>query len=103
MIKRFGSTSDMIIQSVEENGVQYFLAIDEKGLCLATQKYLDSDLADPNRYSSLRVGLPVRLAALQLDAAALAGANHHRVKKIGEGDAKKKINLLKTSKCGMKA
>ena len=31
MVNRFGSTSDMVIQSVEENGAQYLLAIDEKG------------------------------------------------------------------------
>lgn len=46
MVNRFGSTSDMVIQSVEENGAQYLLAIDEKGLYLTSQKYLDSSLAD---------------------------------------------------------
>lgn len=103
MVNRFGSTSDMVIQGVEENGAQYLLAIDEKGLYLTSQKYLDSSLADPNRYSSARVGMSSRLEALQLDTAALTSANQHRVKKIGEGDAKKKINPLKASKRGMKA
>ena len=45
MVNRFGSTSDMVIQGVEENGAQYLLAIDEKGLYLTSQKYLDSSLA----------------------------------------------------------
>lgn len=103
MVNRFASTEDMVIQSVEENGSQLFLAIDEKGLYLTSQKYLDSNLADPNRFSSARANMAARLAALQLDAAALAGANQHRVKKIGEGEAKKKINPLKASKRGMKA
>ena len=47
--------------------------------------------------------MSARLEALQLDTAALTSANQHRVKKIGEGDAKKKINPLKASKRGMKA
>lgn len=103
MVNRFASTEDMVIQSVEENGAQFFLAIDEKGLYLTTEKYLNSNLADPNRFSSARANMSERLAALQLDATALAEANQHRVKKIGEGEAKKKVNPLKASKRGMKA
>lgn len=103
MVNRFASTEDMVIQSVEENGVQLFLAIDEKGLYLTTPKYLNSNLADPNRFSSARADMAARLAALHLDATALAAANQHRVKKIGQGEAKKKINPLKASKRGMKA
>ena len=52
MQKRFGTTSDMIIQTVEENGVPYCLAIDEKGLYLTTTDRLDKMLADPNRYTA---------------------------------------------------
>lgn len=102
MVNRFGSTSDMVIQSVEENGARYFLAIDEKGLYLTTERYLDRNLADPNRYTSARAEVPARLEALRLDAAALTEANRHLVKKTGEGDGKKKINPLKASKRGMK-
>lgn len=103
MVNRFASTEDMVIQSVEENGVQFFLAIDEKGLYLTTPKYLGNNLADPNRFSSARANMSARLAALHLDAAALTVANQHRVKKTGEGEAKKKINPLKASKRGMKS
>ena len=31
MLNRFGSTSDMVIRDVQENGRNYILAIDEKG------------------------------------------------------------------------
>ena len=102
MVNRFGSTSDMVIQSVEENGVAYFLAIDERGLYLTTERYLDRNLADPNRYARSRMEIPGRLAALNLDASALVAANRHLVKKADEGDSKKKINPLKASKRGMK-
>lgn len=47
--------------------------------------------------------MPARLAAVQLDATALTVADQHRVKKVGQGGAKKKINPLKASKRGMKA
>ena len=36
MQNRFGATSDMIIQAVEENDIPHCLAIDEKGLYLTT-------------------------------------------------------------------
>ena len=102
MVNRFGSASDMVIQPVEENGAQYFLAIDEKGLYLTTDRYLDRNLADPNRYTAARAGIPARLAALGLDAAELAAAHQHLVKKAGEGESKKKVNPIKASKRGMK-
>ena len=39
----------------------------------------------------------------QLDPAALLSANQHRVRKAGEGEAKKKVNPLKASKRSMRA
>ncbi len=98
----FGSTSDMVIQPVQENGSEFLLAIDEKGLYLTTSKYVDSSLADPNRYTQARASVTARLTALGLDAAALAAANAGRVKKFGEGEAKKKVNPLKASKRAMR-
>lgn len=102
MSSRFGSTSDMVIQQVEENGKAYFLAIDEKGLYLTTARYLDRNLADPHRYTALRQDVSARLAALNLDYAALVAAHQHRVKKPGEGEPRKKVNPLKASKRSMK-
>ena len=102
MHNRFGSRSDMVIQRVEENGQTFILAIDEKGLYLTTERYLDRNLADPHRYAGLRAGVPARLAALGLDAPGLREAHQHKVKMIGEGEPKKKINPLKASKRRMK-
>ena len=102
MQNRFGTTSDMIIQTVEENGVPYCLAIDEKGLYLTTSDRLDKMLADPNRYTGSRRTASSRLAALGLDPAALAGANQHLIKK-DFGEPAKKINPLKASKRAMRS
>ena len=101
MVNRFGSQSEMVIQPVEENGTSYLLAIDEKGLYLTTKTYVDSNMADPNRFSD-RGGIIPRLQALNLDPQAILQANQHRIPKIGEGDAKKKVNPLKASKRSMK-
>lgn len=102
MANRFGSMSDMVIQTVEENGHTFCLAIDEKGLYLTTRAYLDRNLADPHRYTSARAEVPARLAALGLNAAALAAAHQHLVKQPGEGEVRKKVNPLKASKRSMK-
>lgn len=102
MINRFGSSSDMVIQTVEENGAAFVLAIDERGLYLTTAGYLDRNLADPHRFAAARADVPGRLTALGLDAPALLEANRHRVNRVGEGEAKKKLNPLKASKRGVK-
>lgn len=102
MQNRFGTTSDMIIQTVEENGASYCLAIDEKGLYLTTSDRLDKLLADPNRYTGLRQAVPARLTALGLDPAGLANANQHLIRK-DFGEPAKKINPLKASKRAMRS
>ncbi len=102
MINRFGSTSDMVIQNVQENGRIYVLAIDEKGLYLTTPDYLDRNRADPNRYTSSRSTVASRLSALEIDPVALAAAHQHMIRKPGEGETKKKVNPLKASKRSMK-
>ena len=102
MASLFGSSSDMIIQPVVENGVELLLAIDEKGLYLTTTQYVDKHLADPNRYTGARTNIQARLAALNIDAAAVAAANQDKVKKLGEGEMKKKVNPLKASKRAMR-
>lgn len=101
MLNRFGTTSDMIIQPVEENGTSLLLAIDDKGLYLTTKDKLDRQLADPNRYAAARQNVAERLTALGLDPVKLAADNAHLVKK--ETADKKKINPLKASKRGVKA
>ena len=102
MENRFGTTSDMIIQTIEEHGHNYCLAIDEKGLYLTTAGRLDTSIADPNRYTAARLTVRDRLAALGLDPAALINANQHLIKR-DSGEQAKKINPLKASKRAMKA
>lgn len=102
MQNRFGTTSDMIIQTIEENGAPYCLAIDEKGLYLTTADRLDKMLADPNRYTGIRQAVAARLAALGLDPAALTAANQHLIKR-DSGEPAKKVNPLKASKRAMKS
>ena len=101
MINRFGTTTDIIIQSVEEKDGCSYLAIDEKGLYLTKLRYVDKPLADPNRYSGNRQNIAARLSALSLDADALFQQNQHRIQKA-TGEAKKKVNPLKASKRSMK-
>ena len=102
MQNRFGTTSNMIIQTIEEQGALYCLAIDEKGLYLTTEDRLDKRLADPNRYTAVRKGVPDRLAALGLDVPSLISANQHLIKK-DRSEMAKKVNPLKASKRAMKS
>ena len=100
MKNRFGTTSDMVIQTVEEQGNTLYLAIDVKGLYLTSKDRLDTRLADPNRYTASRQGVPARLAALGLDAEEMTKSNQHLIK-LDSGETKK-VNPLKASKRGMK-
>lgn len=102
MTNRFGTTTDMVIQPVEEGGVSYLLAIDSQGLYLTTKNRLDTQLADPNRYSGARQGVLERLKALGLDPEALAAQNQHKIQ-VSKGDTAQKVNPLKASKRSRKA
>ena len=101
MTNRFGTSDDMIIQTVEEGGMTYALAIDGKGLYLTTQDRLNTQLADPNRFASNRAAMAARLTAIGLDPVQLANDNQHRVKAAGDASGKK-VNPLKASKRAMK-
>jgi len=101
MTNRFGTTEDMVIQTVEEGGIAYALAIDGKGLYLTTRDRLNSQLADPNRFASNRDNVATRLLALGLDPVSLTSENQHRIK-VDSGAAAKKVNPLKASKRAMK-
>jgi len=101
MDNRFGTTSGMVIQTVMENGQEFCLAIDERGLYLTSANYLDKNLADPHRYSGSRATTKARLLALDLDPVRLAEANAHRIP-VYTDEAKKKINPIKASKRGLR-
>lgn len=97
MINRFGTTKDMIIQSIEEAGKHYHLAIDEKGLYLTHEQYIDRPFADPNRYSTVRHETAGRLQKLDMDAKSIYEQNQHMVKRLLDS-TRKKVNPLKASK-----
>lgn len=96
MKNRFGTTSAMIIQSLEGVPGPSLLAIDARGLYLTTSTFVDRPLADPNRYSAARHDVPARLAALDMDAASLFDANAHRIQETVQET--RKVNPLKASK-----
>lgn len=100
MFNRFGTTAEMVIETISENGKEVVLAIDAKGLYMTTPAYVGRPLADRNRYGGDRADVPGRLAALGLDAKALAARHQHLVRV--ETVATKKVNPLKASKRGAK-
>ena len=91
MDNRFGTTEDMIIQPVEENGATYMLAIDKAGLYMTTATYVGSVMADRNRYSSDRKGVKARLVALGLDP-----EERLRFRNLFSHAAQKRLVLLST-------
>ena len=100
MFNRFGTTSEMIIQPIEEKGVEYLLAIDSRGLYMTTANYVGRPMADRNRYSLARQGVGERLSALGLNPGDLWTNNQHRIQV--ETVSAKKVNPLKASKRGSK-
>lgn len=100
MFNRFGTTQEMMIQTVQENGEDFVLAIDSRGLYLTTAQFVGRPIADRNRYSGARSGAEQRIAALGLDMAGLVAANQHRIQV--ETVSAKKVNPLKASKRGAK-
>ncbi|MCR4666790.1 MAG: hypothetical protein K5657_05800 [Desulfovibrio sp.] len=98
MYNRFGTTAEMVIQTVEENGKEYVLAIDSQGLYMTTPNYVGNPSADRNRFSQTRAATNERLQALGLDPVALWNDNQHRIQ-VASVETKK-INPLKASKRG---
>lgn len=100
MTNRFGTSEEMVIQTVEENGIVYSLAIDGKGLYLTQSGRISAQMADPNRYTSNRADVAARLSALGLDPVELAADNQNRIS-VATSDAKK-VNPLKAAKRAIK-
>ncbi len=100
-VNRFGTSSDMVIQEVVENGEQYLLAIDAMGLYLTTRDRVDRPIADLNRYAGRRAGIDDRLEKLGLSPASLVEEHKDKIKVVGE-TTMKKINPLKASKRGIR-
>ncbi len=101
MVNQFGTTSDMIIQEIDDNGTTRLIAIDSVGLYLTTPARIDSMLADVNRYGVCRIEPYRQLQDLGLDPQELFNTNQHLIKSdVFKEPAGKPVNPLKASKRG---
>jgi len=98
-VNRFGTTSDMIIQEIQEGEASYLLAIDSNGLYLTTPDRVDTKLADLNRYAVNRSSFWNRLEKLGFSPEELFEEHKNKIQVISQST--KKINPLKASKRGM--
>lgn len=98
MVNRFGTTSEMIIQEVQDGGITRLLAIDGKGLYFTTQDRVDRGMADVNRYGSPRELVLERLKELGMDPQELFQSNRHRIPSDVEVQVTQKLNPIKASK-----
>ncbi len=99
MENRYGTSSDMIIQEVEDQGVTRLLAIDSKGLYLTSKDKLDKIIADVNRYGVERQSINEKLSGMGLDPVALFNDNKHLIQTATPGaQSGKKLNPIKASK-----
>ncbi len=96
MITRFGTAKEMVLQEIEENNAALLLAIDQRGLYLTSSKYIDKNIADPNRSSS-RTVMEQRISALGIDYKAMFEENKHLIPKMPK-EVVVKVNPLKASK-----
>ncbi len=101
MENRYGTSSDMIIQEVDDQGVTRLLAIDSKGLYLTSSDKIDKMIADVNRYGVERQSINEKLTGLGLDPVALFNDNKHLIQAVAAGSQSgKKLNPMKASKRG---
>lgn len=98
-INRFGTTQDMIIQTIEEDGKSFFVAIDSNGLYFTTQERIDTGLADTNRYATDRTHVVEKLEKLGFSPLDMFEENRDKIKLVTT--TTKKINPLKASKRGL--
>lgn len=98
-INRFGTTSDMIIQEIEEDGEKFLVAIDSNGLYFTTQGRVDTGMADTNRYAADRGLFLKRLEKLGFSPVDMFEENRDKIKLVTTSS--KKLNPLKASKRGM--
>ena len=102
MVNRFGTTSDMIIQQIDDNGITRLVAIDSQGLYLTTRDRVDKRLADVNRYGVNREDFYQQLQGLGLNPHEVFNANKHLIKStLVKETAGKAVNPLKASKRGL--
>lgn len=100
MITRFGTSKEMVLQPIEENNVPLLIAIDNRGLYLTEEKYLDRNIADPNRCGN-RALMEQRIKELGINYKEMFETNKHAIQELPKETAKK-VNPLKASKRSMK-
>ncbi|MCG8532173.1 MAG: hypothetical protein MI749_16130 [Desulfovibrionales bacterium] len=100
-INRFGTTSDMIIQEIEDAGEKILVAIDSNGLYFTTQSRVDTGMADTNRYAANREIFLRRLEKLGFVPLDMFEEHKHKIKLVTTSS--KKLNPLKASKRGVSA
>ena len=98
MENRYGTTSDMIIQEIENHGVFQLIAIYAKGLYLTTRDRVDRHVADVNRYGVPREEVNRQLEELGMDPFELFNANKHLIKTTADSGKGKALNPIKASK-----
>ncbi len=99
MENRYGTSSDMIIQEIEDEGMTKLMAIDSKGLYLTTRDKVDKVVADVNRYGVERQIFHDKIAALGMDPVELFDTNKHLIQTASAGSQSgKKLNPIKASK-----
>jgi len=96
---RYGTTSDMIIQQLDDHGITRLIAIDAKGLYLTSPDRVGRLTADVNRYGVPRDLFLQQLEELGLDPKQLFESNKHLIGQNQERQTKEKIlNPIKASK-----
>lgn len=100
-VNRFGTSNDMIIQEMKEDGVVKLLAIDTRGLYLTTRDRVDTGMADVNRYGVDRKKTLALLESQGLSPVDVFEENRDKIKVLSSGQDKKKLNPLKASKRGL--
>lgn len=96
---RFGTTSNMIVQKIDNNGVDSVLAIDDKGLYITTPDMVDKNLADINRYGVDRIVFIDLLEGMGLNPEDIYEENKGKIEENNaQGKSTKKLNPIKASK-----
>ena len=98
-INRFGTTADMIIETIQEGEQSFLVAIDSNGLYFTTPDRVDNGMADTNRYAMNRTNFLDRLEKLGFSPLEMFENNRDKIKLVSTST--KKLNPLKASKRGL--
>lgn len=98
-LNRYGTTSEMVIQQLDDHGITRLIAIDAKGLYLTSPDRVGGSTADVNRYGVPRDLFNKELEELGLNPKQLFEENKHLINLSQGTQAKEKVlNPIKASK-----